>query len=156
MPNSYAQLYVHIVFSVKYRQCLIHRIEHDLYRFITGVIQSPKNKCKVLAIGGMPDHVHILTTIHPTVSVASLIKDIKISSSVWINKQDIYMGKFHWQDGYGAFSLGESQQSVCVQYILNQKEHHKHLSFHDEMVLFMKKYNIEFNERFIPEPIDMN
>ena len=107
MPNSYAQLYVHIVFSVKYRQCLIHRIEHDLYRFITGVIQSPKNKCKVLAIGGMPDHVHILTSIHPTVSVASLIKDIKISSSVWINKQDIYMGKFHWQDGYGAFCAHE-------------------------------------------------
>ena len=152
MPNSYHQLYIHIVFSVKYRQCLIHKIEQDLYHYISGIIESEKNKCKLIAIGGAPDHVHILVSIHPTINVSSLIKDIKTASSIWINSQDIYMGKFHWQDGYGAFSLGMSQQDYAVKYILNQKEHHKRFSFHDEMVALLQKYNIKFDERFIGGP----
>ena len=149
MPNSYHRIIVHIVFSVKYRQYLIHKIEGDLYKYISGVVQSSKNKSKLIAIGGAPDHVHLLVGIHPTICVSELVKDIKISSSVWINSQDIYMGKFHWQDGYGAFSLGESNLPAAINYIQNQKEHHKRVSFHDEMIAFLKKYNIEFDEKFL-------
>ena len=149
MPNSYHQLIVHIVFSVKYRQCLIHKIEEKLYRYITGVIQSDKNKCKLIAIGGTADHVHLLVNLHPMVNVSTLIKEIKTTSSLWINSQNIYMGKFHWQDGYGAFSLGMSQLDIAINYIRNQKEHHKRISFHDEMVALLKKYHVEFDERFI-------
>ena len=152
MANSFHQLVVHIIFSVKYRQYLIHKVEEDLYRYITGIIQSDKYNCKLLAIGGAPDHVHILVKLHPTTCVSTLIKDIKTASSIWINSQDIYMGKFHWQDGYGAFSLGMSQLYNAVEYIHNQKEHHKRISFHDEMVAFLKKYNIDFDERFIGGP----
>ena len=149
MANSYHQLFIHIVFSVKYRQCLIHKIERELYQYIISVIESEKNKCKLIAIGGAPDHVHILVSMHPSISVADLVKEIKTASSLWINSQDIYMGKFHWQDGYSAFSLGMSQQDAAVKYILNQKEHHKRVSFHDELVALLQKYNIKFDERFI-------
>ena len=149
MANSYTQTYIHLVFAVKYRQCLIHDIKDDLYKYITGVIQSPQKKCKPLAIGGMPDHVHILIGLHPRLCLADLAKDIKVAASIWINSQNIYMGRFHWQDGYGAFSLGASQLESAIQYIRNQTIHHKTKTFREEYISFLNKYGIEYDERFI-------
>ena len=149
MSNSFSQIIIHLIFAAKHRQCLIHHIKTDLYRYITGVVHNSNNGNKLYAIGGMPDHIHILTGIHPTQCVSQLVKDIKVASSTWINKQDIYMGKFHWQDGYGAFSIGQSMLDSTVQYILNQEIHHRQKTFREEYREFLTKYNIPYDERYI-------
>ncbi|MDO4859246.1 MAG: IS200/IS605 family transposase [Thermoguttaceae bacterium] len=149
MPNSYSQVFVHLVFAVKYRQRLLHKKREDLYRYITGVIQSPKNRHKLYAIGGTADHIHILLSMHPTQSIADLVKDIKVSSSIWLNQQNLFIGHFSWQDGYGAFSLGMSQLVAVTQYILNQEEHHKRITFREEYIAFLKKYDIPYDERYV-------
>ena len=153
MPNTYTQLYTHIVFTVKGRYNLIpsnHR--EDLQKYITGIIQN-KN-CKVMAIYANPDHIHIFVSMSPEISVSSLVREIKANSSRWINNKNWFKTKFAWQEGFGAFSNSKSQLSGVVKYILNQKEHHKKRTFKKEYLEFLEKYGVEYDEKYLFEWID--
>src|SRR5690349_20363138 len=124
MPNTYTQIHLQFVFAVKHRNNLIHSSwEDELYKYITGIIQ--KNNHKLLAINGMSDHIHILVGMRPTQSVSDLLQDIKGSSCKWINEKRFTTSRFEWQEGYGAFSYSPSHLKNVINYISNQKTHHK-------------------------------
>jgi len=148
MANTYTQIHIHAVFAVQNRLSLIqNKWQDELYQYITGIITN--NNHKLLQIGGMPDHVHVLFGMRPTQSVSDLLQDIKGSSSLWINKKQLVRGKFSWQEGYGAFSYGKSQINDVVQYIKNQEAHHKKQTFADEYLEFLNVFEIEYDERYI-------
>ena len=121
MANTYTQMYVQIVFAVKSRENLIkEKFRDELEKYICGIII--KNKSKPLSIYCNPDHTHILIGLHPTISVSEITGDIKASSSKWINEKKLIVGKFNWQDGFGAFTYSKSQIDDVAKYILNQLE----------------------------------
>ena len=148
MANTYTKIHVQFIFAVKYRMGIIHRTWKDeLYKYITGIIQTQRHK--VLAINGMPDHIHILAGIRPSQSISDLLQDIKAGSSKWINDNKLVKGNFKWQGGYGAFSYGASQLKNVIGYINNQEMHHKKISFRDEYLSFLKHFDVEYDERYI-------
>ena len=152
MANTYSQLYIHIVFAVKGRQNLISKNKkNEIYKYITGIITHQKQK--LIAINGMPDHIHILVGIKPNISISDLVRDIKSSSSKFINEQKWINGKFEWQTGFGAFSYGHSQLTSVIKYIENQEEHHKTKTFKEEYITFLKLFNIDFKNEFIFDDI---
>lgn len=142
--STYSQIYIHIIFAVKNRTCLISaKWENELYMYITGIIQN--NGQKLLVINGMPDHIHILIGIKPTCQLSELIREIKKSSNVFINKKGFSSFKFEWQLGYGAFSCSHSALPNVIRYIQNQKEHHRIKSFTEEYknILLTNKINLD-------------
>lgn len=148
MANTYTQVHIHFVFSVKYREGVIGASwKEELYKYISGIIKA--NKHKLLAINGMPDHVHILIGMRPTQSVSDLMQDVKGNSSKWINEKKFLKSKFEWQEGYGAFSYSKSQLNSVISYINNQETHHKKISFRDEYLDFLRKFEIDFDEKYI-------
>lgn len=148
MANTYTQLYIHIVFAVKGRQNLIHQTWKDeLCKYICGIVNN--NKQKVYAIGGMPDHIHLLVSISPTISVSDLVREIKANSSKWINEKKFTPGKFQWQEGFGAFSYAQSQVSAIVHYINNQEQHHHKKTFREEYVELLEKFNLEYDKQYL-------
>ncbi|MDN5203090.1 IS200/IS605 family transposase [Fulvivirgaceae bacterium BMA10] len=148
MANTYTQIHIHAIFVVKNRTSLIHKSwETDLYKYIFGIIQN--NSHKAIAINGMPDHLHIFFGMRPIQSLSDLIKDIKGSSSKWINAQRFVKSKFSWQPGYAAFSYSKSHVSRVVQYIKHQKIHHQKQSFSEEYIGFLKGFEIDYDERYI-------
>ncbi len=153
MANTYSQLYIHLVFTPKGRENLIHKKWKDeLYKYITGVIKNEKQKLYI--INGMPDHIHILVSISPDISVSSLTRDIKANSSRFINEKNFVKGKFHWQEGFGSFSVSHSQLQNVVEYIKNQEEHHKKKTFKEEYLEFLKNYAIEYKNEYLFEWIE--
>jgi putative transposase len=153
MPNTYTQLYIQIVFTVKGRQNLISEIHREeLQKFITGIV-SNRNQ-KMLAIYAMPDHIHILIGFKPNMSISDLVRDIKAGSSKFINDSKWINGKFNWQEGFGAFSYSKSHLNNVVTYILNQKEHHRKQSFKEEYFQFLKEYEVDFDGRYLFEWIE--
>jgi REP element-mobilizing transposase RayT len=148
MSNTYTQLYIHFVFAVKYRQAIIHQEwEERLQKYITGVVQN--NGHKLLAINTMPDHLHLFAGLNPKQSISELMKLVKGDSSEFINKEGFTKRKFHWQEGYGAFSNSRSQIDSVVKYILNQKEHHKKKTFIEEYIGILTDYAVEYDEKYI-------
>ena len=148
MPNTYTQVYLQFVFAVKYRAAVIQPSwKNNLYQYITGIVQN--NGHKMLVINGMPDHLHIFIGMMPNQSVSDLMKDIKRSSSIWINENKFVKGKFEWQEGYGAFSYAKSQIKNVIAYIENQEEHHKSESFKKEYIQFLQKFEIAYDEKYI-------
>ena len=148
MANTYTQIHIHTIFAVQNRLSLIQKEWQDeLYKYIAGIITN--NGHKLLQIGGMPDHVHILFGMKPTQSLSGLMQDIKGDSSLWINKKRLVRGKFSWQEGYGAFSYGKSQIDSIVKYIQRQEIHHKKRNFAEEYLELLKLFEIEFDERYI-------
>lgn len=148
MANTYTQIYLQFVFAVKHREGIISSSWKDeLYKYITGIVQT--NNHKLICINGMPDHIHILIGMRPTQSVSDLLQDIKGSSSKWINDKKLVKGKFEWQEGYGAFSYGKSQLKDVIAYIEKQEEHHAKKSFREEYLDFLKKFEIEYDEKYI-------
>ena len=148
MPNTFTQLYIQFVFAVKGRESLIQNTWKDeLYKYITGVIQ--KHDHKLLAINGMPDHVHIFFGMRPTQSLSDLMQDIKGSSSKWINEKKFIKDKFEWQEGYGAFSYSKSQASRVIAYVQNQGVHHGKITFLEEYKRFLEKFEVDYDERYI-------
>ena len=124
MANTYTQLYVQFVFSVKGRENLIkEKFRDELEKVICGIVANHKSKTYVIYCN--PDHTHIFVGLHPTISVSKLIEQVKSGSSNWLNEKKYIAGKFSWQDGYGAFTYSKSQIDNVVKYILNQSEHHK-------------------------------
>ena len=148
--STFSQIYIQIVFAVKGRQSLIlSKWEEDLYKYITGIVQNKEQK--LLAINGMPDHIHILIGMKPSCTVSDLVREIKKSSNDFINDSGFCSRKFEWQEGYGAFSYSKSQKENVIKYVLNQKEHHQKQSFKNEYIDFLKKFEIEFKNEYLFE-----
>lgn len=153
MANTYTQIYIQIVFAVKGRQNLISKENREeLYQFITGIV-SNRNQ-KLFAVFAMPDHIHILVSISPTIAISDLVRDIKAGSSKFINDKKWMNEKFNWQEGYGAFSYSKSSVDSVVKYILNQEEHHKKKTFKEEYLDLMKKFEIEYDSKYLFEWIE--
>jgi len=153
MANTYTQIYIQIVFAVKGRQNLIpkqHR--EELHKFITGIVSNRGQK--LFAIFVMPDHVHLLLSIRPNILTSDLVRDIKAGSSKFINDNRLIVGKFNWQEGYGAFSYSKSQVDNVVKYILNQEEHHKKKTFKEEYLDFLRKFDIKYDDKYLFEWIE--
>ena len=148
MANTFTQIYIQIVFSVRHRASLIKDVwRENLHRYITGIIQNKGHK--VLAVNSMPDHIHIFIGMKPDASLSDLVRDIKCNSSKWINDEKTKFMKFEWQEGYGAFSYSHSQRGEVVTYIQNQQEHHRKKSFREEYLEFIKKFEIPFDSKYL-------
>lgn len=148
MADTYSQIYIQIVFSVRNRKALIHESwETELYKYITGIIQNKGQK--LIAINGMPDHIHIFIGMKPNCCLSDLVREIKKSSNSFINEKQFTQIPFYWQEGFGAFSYSFSHIDNVVNYILKQKSHHKTKSFKEEYLEFLNKFDIEYNEEYL-------
>lgn len=149
MSSTYSQIYIQVVFAVQGRQSLIrYSWEENLYKYITGIVQGKQQK--MIAINGMPDHIHFLIGMKASCSLSDLVREIKKSSNEYIRENNFCNG-FYWQDGFGAFSYSHSQLNDVVNYIMNQKEHHRQKSFKEEYLEFLKKFEIEYKDEYLFE-----
>jgi len=145
---SYRQIFYQIVFGSKNRKPVIPETHcKELYQYISGIIKN--KKCKLYRINGIEDHIHIFSDLHPTVSLSDYIKDIKVASSIWM-KADGNFPKFEaWQEGYGAFTYSTREKDMIINYVKNQKEHHKIETFYDEFKGLLIENGIEFDEKYL-------
>ncbi|MCX6134844.1 MAG: IS200/IS605 family transposase [Ignavibacteriales bacterium] len=149
MPQSLAKVLVHIVFSTKNRYPFLadKKIRDELHAYLGGTCNELE--CPVLTVGGAVDHVHILCSLSRNHSIASFVGDIKRGSSKWIKTKGRMLAKFAWQNGYGMFSVGESEMERVKQYIVGQEGHHRKKTFQDEYRSFLKEYGVNFDERYV-------
>jgi putative transposase len=153
MAGVFSQIYIQIVFAVQGRQNLVHAsFEEELYRYISGIITNKKQKS--LAVNGMPDHIHILVGLKPSLCISDLVRDVKNNSTNFINDRCRSGKKFCWQEGYGAFSYSESNYGKVIDYIKTQKQHHAKRTFRDEYLSFLKKFNVPFEDKYLFEFYD--
>ena len=146
--STFRQIYYQIVFSTKHRKpVLVEEHEDQLYKYIWGIVKN-KN-CRLYRINGMPDHIHLFVDLHPSVSLSNFVKDIKIASNSWIKQSGLFTDFEEWQSGYGAFTYSEKDKDAVINYIKNQKEHHKHESFEDEYKNLLRANGIEFDEKYL-------
>ncbi|OUD35391.1 IS200/IS605 family transposase [Flavobacterium sp. FPG59] len=151
--STYSQIYIQIVFAVKNRQALIASSwEEELYKYVTGIVQNKGQK--MLAINGMPDHIHIFIGMKPSCCLSDLVREVKKASNGFIKEKEFSKYKFEWQEGFGAFSYSHSSLDNVIGYIKNQKEHHKNRSFKEEYIDFLEKFNIEFKNEYLFEWIE--
>lgn len=152
MANTFSQVYIQLIFAVQDRVSLIKsEWKDELYKYITGIVQT--NKHKLIAINGIQNHIHVFIGYKLHQLLPDLLQDIKGSSSKWINKKGFVRGKFRWQEGYGAFSYSHSQIDGVVKYIVNQEQHHKKKTFTQEYIEFLKLFNISYDEKYILKEI---
>ena len=148
MPSTYTQIYIHVVFAVKNREALIKPMwEEELYKYITGIITNKGQK--MLAINGTENHIHFFIGMKPDCSLSDLVREIKKSSNSFINDKKLSLLKFQWQEGFGAFSYNHAQLSVIINYINNQKEHHKKKTFRDEYIELLQAFEIDYKNEFL-------
>ena len=148
MPQSLSSILVHLVFSTKNREAYItSTIEPELYPYLASIFRALKSPS--LTIDGTSDHVHILFALGRMITVAQLVEEIKTESSKWIKTKGSEFKSFHWQKGYGAFSIGQSNVTALKRYIRNQKLHHERLTFQTEYRAFLKRYQIDYDERYV-------
>lgn len=146
--STYTQILYQIVFSTKNREkTLLQENREELFRFIWGILKN--KKCVLYQINGVEDHIHIATHIHPTISLSSLVKDIKVSSSLWIKEKRVFPNFTSWQEGYGGFTYSIKEKEALVNYIKNQAEHHRIKSFRDELIELLIAHGIEFDEKYL-------
>ena len=146
--STYTQILYQIVFSTKNREKTLLESQRDqLFAYIWGVMK--KKKCHLYRIGGVEDHLHIVTHIHPMVALSMLVKDIKLSSSKFIKQENIFPDFNGWQDGYGAFTYTYSAKDDLIEYVKNQVEHHKIINYKDEYIALLKENGIEFDEKYL-------
>ena len=151
--TTYTQIYIQVVFAVKHRDSLIQtEWEEELYKYITGIVQNKEQK--MLAINGMPDHLHFLIGMRPACCLSDLVREVKKSSNAFIKEKRFTPFNFQWQEGFGAFSYSHSQLTDVIQYIEKQKEHHKKKTFKEEYLAFLKAFEIEFKNEYLFEWID--
>jgi len=152
MANPYHQVYIQVVFAVKYREAII---ANEWKATLFGVIGNLINDtgCKTIIVNGVEDHVHCFLGIKPTVSISELMKTVKAKSSKYINDHNLTKSRFEWQEGYGAFSYSHSQIDAVYKYILNQEEHHKKQTFKEEYLEFLDKFQVPFDERYVFEDL---
>jgi len=140
-------LIVHVIFSTKNREPFItHEIEPELFAYLGGILKN--HESRLFEAGGTVDHVHLLISQSKNVSLSSLMKDVKKDSSSWIKTKGIQFQSFHWQDGYGAFSIRETDIRD-LKYIAGQKEHHRKRTFQEEVISFLEDYGIAYDERYL-------
>ncbi len=148
MAGTFTQIYIQIIFAVKGRENLISKTWKDeLYRYISGIITNKDQKS--IIVNGMPDHVHILIGLKPSMPTSDLVRDIKNNSSNFINKKGFVKGKFSWQEGFGAFSYSHSQLEQVYNYVMNQELHHHKRTFKEEYEDFLQKFAIDYNPQYL-------
>ncbi|MGB3619141.1 MAG: IS200/IS605 family transposase [Catalinimonas sp.] len=148
MPGTYSQINIQLVFAVKGRQKLLDAAwRQEVFRYMSSVITEKGQKA--LIVNGVADHVHVFVGLRPNMSVADLARDVKNNSSRFINQRGWVQGKFAWQNGYGAFSYGQSQVKRVYDYIARQEHHHRQRTFHDEYVELLDRFEIEYDERYL-------
>jgi putative transposase len=148
MSQSFCDLVVHIVFSTKERTAsILPSVEDELYKYICGICVDID--CPVIKINGVEDHIHILLHLSKVHSIAQVISEIKSNSSRWIKSKGTKYSRFSWQSGYGAFSVSRPNIEGAIQYIANQKEHHKQVSFQDEFRNMLNRAKIKYEEKYL-------
>jgi putative transposase len=148
MGQSFVKNYLHIVFSTKHRQHLIHKpVNEELYNYLGGICRDLE--CYPVVVGGHTDHVHILCMLSKKIALMKLLEQVKSHSSKWMKTKSPTLSDFYWQDGYGAFSVNPYQIDVVKNYIENQEEHHQKKTFQNEYRGFLKKYNVEYDEKYV-------
>ena len=153
MAGTFSQVYIQIVFAVKGRENVIAESWRDeLHKYIAGIINGKEQKS--IIVNGMPDHIHAFVGLKPSLSISDLVRDVKNSSSNFINNRKFVRGRFSWQEGYGAFSYSHSHIGQVYEYILNQEAHHKKRTFREEYLSLLKKFEIEYNEKYLFEWLD--
>jgi putative transposase len=153
MAGTFSQIYIQVVFAVQNRDAMIKPTwEEELYKYITGTISNKGQK--LLAINGIPNHVHFLIGMKPTCCLSDLVREVKKSSTDFIKVKKYSPFKFNWQEGYGAFSYSHSQIDSVIKYIMKQKVHHKKKTFREEYLNFLRKFDIEFKDEYLFEWID--
>jgi len=150
MPQSFAALYAHVIYSTKDRLPLLEpEVRPELFRYCGGILRN--RKCVLLAANGVLDHVHLLVSMSRESAIADLVRDVKASSSGWIHRHFPDLREFAWQAGYGAFTVSHSQIDVVKDYLARQEQHHSGVSFQEEFRTFLIKHEIEFDERYVWE-----
>jgi len=148
MPQSLSRILTHMIFSTKNRVCnLPSEIQSELHPYIAVTLRE--NGCPSLQIGGIDNHVHLLFGLSRTLSIAQVVEIVKTSSSKWLKGKGTDFADFHWQSGYGAFSISQSNANAVIRYIENQKEHHRKMTFQEEYCHFLKRYMIEYDEKYV-------
>ncbi|MCR9296309.1 MAG: IS200/IS605 family transposase [bacterium] len=149
MPQSLVQIYVHLIFSTKDRKPFLKdpRTRDQMHRYLAGICANVD--CPALIVGGVQDHVHLLCRLGKTIDVADLIRDLKRDSSKWIKSQAGDLNEFHWQSGYGGFSISPSHVDGLMEYIADQENHHRRESFQDEFRRICEKYGLSIDERYV-------
>jgi REP element-mobilizing transposase RayT len=149
MPQSLAKVLIHVAFSTKLRTPWLKNVDDrkELHRYMMGTLQSLE--CWPLALDGVDDHVHILCQLSRKISIMDLVEEVKTASSKWIKTKGDRYRDFHWQAGYGVFTVSESKRSHVVRYIQSQEEHHRHLTFQDEYRVLCARHGIEIDERYV-------
>jgi len=146
--STYTQILYQIVFSTKHRE---HTLEDEnrkeLFKYIWGILKN--KKCHLYQIGGVVDHLHIVTHLHPSIALSDLIKDIKLASTAYIKKQNLFLNFKGWQDGYGAFTYSIKEKERLIKYVQNQEEHHRHKTFKEEYIELLNEHGIEFDEKYL-------
>ena len=150
MANTYSQIYIQVVFAVAGRENVIQpEWKDELYKYIAGIVKNHEQK--LIAVGGVADHIHILLGVKPSVALSDLVREIKANSSRFVNEKRLTKRKFAWQEGFGAFSYSISQLDTVTRYIQNQEAHHADKSFKDEYTDFLQKFKIDYDERYLFE-----
>ena len=148
MADTFSQIYIQTVFAVSGRMSLITKaFQEELHKYITGIVT--KQKQKLIRINSMPDHMHILIGLRPSMALSDLVRDIKSDSSDWINRKKLARECFSWQSGFGAFSYGHSQLDMIIRYIQNQEQHHLKKTFKHEYLSMLRKFEIDFKEEYV-------
>lgn len=148
MAQTLTKLLVHVVFSTKGREPIIsNTVAPELYLYLSGIARN--HQSPVLSIGGVADHVHLLVSQSKNITLATLLQHLKKDSSKWIKTKSMSLAGFAWQEGYGAFTIGESQVPALTRYIENQAAHHRARSFQDEFRALLKKYRVPFDEQYM-------
>jgi REP element-mobilizing transposase RayT len=146
--SSHRQILYHIIFETKNRKLAINPDHKEmLYKYIWGIIKN-KN-CMLYQINGGNDHIHILSDLHPSISLANFVKDIKVSTSVWMKESGHFPEFKGWAEGYAAFTYGYRDKAMIMNYIKNQEEHHRKVSSRDEYIIFLRKFGVDYDDRFI-------
>jgi REP element-mobilizing transposase RayT len=147
--GTYTQIIYQIVIGTKFREkVLTKNNREELFKFINGILQN--KKCVLYQVNGVEDHIHIVTHIHPSVALASLVKDIKLACSLYIKENNLFPHFRGWQDGYGAFTYSMKEKDRLIAYVKNQEEHHRQKSFMQEYKKLLIKHNIHFEEKYLP------
>ena len=146
--GSYRQIFYQIIFGTKHRKPTVDEANcRELYQYISGIIKN--KKCKLYRINGVEDHIHIFSDLHPTVSLSDYVKDIKVASSIWMKESGKFQKFEAWQEGYSAFTYSIREKDMILNYVKNQKEHHRKETFYDEFKRLLTENGIEFDEKYL-------